>query len=114
MFAERHGPIAVAGAPEAAVADHHRVHVALGTVTHGEEISQRRVDARRLVAVVVHTKTDQPRPRKLVLSNRDPDVRDHAGASDVCDLESFTWHDALAVVVALDKTIARSGSRDRI
>ena len=89
-LAERHRPVAVAGAALGAVADHQRADAALEAVADGEEIADRRVHARGGAAVVIDAQAQQPRPAVLVVGDRDPDVRHDAGSLEVGQHDRFT------------------------
>ena len=109
-FPVRHWPVAVARASERTVADHHGVQVTLGAVRDSEEITERRIDARCFVSVVINTQTQQARPAEFVVRNRYPDVRDHSGAGNIRHHQSFARKNPLAVVVAGNVAIAARNS----
>jgi hypothetical protein len=103
---ERHRPIAVAGASEGSIANHHRVDVAVVSMTDAEEVAERRVDAGSLLAVVIDAKARQSRPGVFVIRHGEPDVADDAGSLQVCHDERFARHDALGIVVGIDEPVA--------
>jgi hypothetical protein len=104
---ERHRPVAVARAAVGAVDHHERLHLRLEPVPDGEEVADRRVDARDRAAVVVDPEAEQLRPAVLVVRDRHPEVRDDAGALQVGEHGRLTGNRPLAVVVRVPVRVVR-------
>ncbi len=75
-----------------------------------EEISQRDIDARRFLSVVIDAETHEARPGVFVVGDREPNVTDDSGACEIGHDESLARHDSLAIVVASDKRVVTGRS----
>jgi hypothetical protein len=70
-----------------------------------EEVSERDIDARRFLSVVIDAETHEARPGVFVIGNREPDVTDDSGTCEIGHNECLARHDSLAIVVASDERV---------
>ncbi len=108
---EGHGPVAVSGPAVGAVDDHHGLDLGLEAVAHREEVADRRVHRRHRAVVVIHAQAEQFRPAVLVVRDRDPHVRDDAGALEVREDGRLARDRTLAVVVRVPVLVIGGGSK---
>ncbi len=75
---KRHAPVAVESASVRGDLDGKRVHIGAHAVSRGEEIADRRLDARDLGAVPIDPEDERPRIPPVLARDRKPDVPDFA------------------------------------
>jgi hypothetical protein len=70
-----------------------------------EEVSERDIDARRFLSVVIDAETHEARPGVFVIGDGEPDVTDDSGTCEIGHNECLARHDSLAIVVASDERV---------